>query len=417
MTSRHQKQQEAQQQAQKQFENTQAVTKDQREQTLMNAQIANMQSETAARQHLSDLQDKEYHDKHNAAPTALYGALKDAGGVPPIDGKVPESLTAYQLAQDYAKDPKIRQAPQGYTRHFIDKTDSSEVQWDGDKWTHPDGTPADMTDKTSIQVLDVPVDAMKTKRNITGAEINKISGQSIVDPDKNYNLAPIDLINLNNDRLKNENEAARTKHEGMLAAAQLRNAANEAEKDKIASYDAAYKQANLENGELTKTAADPLADPAAKAQAEAQIKSNNDNLRALYQQIFPNTKLKEGSAPPTTAAKVAHPDTQAALITIPGFNPATAVAVANMDPKAIPQYIADAPIPDDKKQQIYAALKIKPPAKPAGWTYGQLPGMARRAAQGVANVVTGAQFLLHNSKLERSWPIRIRSQMLSRILP
>lgn len=377
--------QNQQKQAQQQFQNQQEVTKDQREQTLMNAQIANMQSETAARQHQSDYLDQQQHDAHNKASAALYGALQEAGGVAPIDGKLPESLTAYDFAQRYAKDPSIRQPPinpdgsRSYTRHFIDKTDSSEVQWNGTNWTHPDGTPADMTDKTSIQVLDVPVDAMRQKRPMKGSEINEISGQNLVDPDKTYtSLAPIDLIGLNKTRLADENEAAKTKHEGMMAAAQAKIAANEAERLARDGYNAAREQVVQENKDLEDRVKENI-DPTSPAvtQAQARIDANNERLRQLYEQTFPGQKLPPKTALPPEV--IAHPEVVSIITNeLPNFNPAIAKKIGNMNPDEVETQLKSATtIPLEVKNKILKSVG-KPPMKEDQVT---LPGIVRGAVK------------------------------------
>jgi len=373
-----QQQQQRQQEAQKQFENQQAATKENREQTLVNAQIANMQSETALRQHTSDIQDKEYHDKHNAASAALFENLKTAGGVAPIDGKLPEDLTAYQLAQAYTKDPSVRQAPAGYVRHFIDKTDSAEVTWNGEHWTHPDGTPADMTDKTSMQVIDVPMNAMTTKKPVTGKDLNTVSGQTLFDPEKTYQVSPLDLDAMNTTRLKNENESARTKHEGMMAKAQARQAANEAERLDRDGYNAAREQVVQENTTLEDQLKNSM-DPAANAPVQAKIDANNARLRSLYEQTFPKQKLPPQTATPPEV--IAHPEVVSILTDVPGFRPDVAKKIGNLSPDDIAVQLKTAQLPLDVKNKILKSVG-KPPMKEDQVT---LKGLV----QGAENTVKG----------------------------
>lgn len=369
-----QQQQARQQQAQQQFQNQQSANKETRETTLMNAQMANMQSETAARQHLSDLQDKEYHDKHNSASAALYDSLKEAGGVAPIDGKLPEDLTAYDLAKAYTKDPTIRQAPTGYIRHFLDKTDSAEVTWNGEHWTHPDGTPADMTDKTSIRVVDVPTDAMKTKKPVTGAVLNKISGQNLFKSDQTYQVSPLDQDALNTTRLKNDNEQARTAAELRAANAQARAAQNEAERLKRDGYNAAREQVVQENTTLEDQLKSTL-DPTANAPIQQKIDANNARLRQLYEQNFPGEKLPAQTTTPP--AKIAHPEVVSILTTeIPGFDPGMAQKIGNLSPDQISDQLKTSKLPLATKNKILASVG-KPPMKEDQVT---LPGIVKGAA-------------------------------------
>jgi len=264
----------------------------------MNATIAQYQSEMAARQHMTDLEDKKYHDAHNAASAALYDTLKTAGGVAPIDGKLPEDLTAYDLAKAYTKDPTIRQAPAGYVRHFIDKTDSDEVTWNGQHWTHPDGSPADMTDKTSIQVLDTPVNAMTTRiKGLSNDTVNKVIGQPILPSGGTTDsVTPLDLVNMAGTRLNREKEIAQTKHEGMMANAQAKQAANEAERLRRDGYAAAKEQVDIANRSLEDQLKNVM--PGEEKPITDQISANNDRLRSLYEQTFPDQKLPEAKETP-----------------------------------------------------------------------------------------------------------------------
>lgn len=371
-----QQQQARQQQAQQQFQNQQSANKETRENTLMNATIAQYQSEMAARQHMTDLEDKKYHDTHNTASAALYSTLKDVGGVAPVDAKLPEDLTAYDLAKAYTKDPTIRQAPTGYVRHFIDKTDSDEVTWNGEHWTHPDGTPADMTDKTSIQVLDVPVDAMKTRiKGLSNDTVNKVLGQNILPAGGTTDsIAPLDLVNMAGTRLNREKEIAQTKHEGMVANAQARAAQNEAERLKRDGYNAAREQVVQENTTLEDQLKNTL-DPTANAPIQQKIDANNARLRQLYEQNFPSEKLPAQTTIPP--AKIAHPEVVSILTTeIPGFDPGMAQKIGNLSPDQISDQLKTSKLPLATKNKILASVG-KPPMKEDQVT---LPGIIKGAA-------------------------------------
>lgn len=196
--------QQKQQQAQQDFADQQKVQTQKREQTMMNAQLQQMHSEQVARQHTSDLQDQAAHDKHNAASAALVTNLTDAGGTPAviaINGKASSEFTAPELAAAYVKDPSILKAPQGYMRAFVDTTDSSNLTFNGHNWIDDSGNPVNMTDKTTVKAIDVPIDAMKTKIPTLGKDGNAAYGGKILDPDKTYPMSPNDLIALNSKRM------------------------------------------------------------------------------------------------------------------------------------------------------------------------------------------------------------------------
>lgn len=192
------------QEAQREFQNKQAVETQDRQNILMQAQLQNMHSEMVARDRTSDLQSKEYHDKHNAASAALEKNLTEAGGTPasiPVGDGVKSVFTAPELAAAFTKDPQILQGPNGSFRHFIDTTDSSELTFNGHNWVDASGEPVNMSDRTTVKAIDVPADVMKTKVPTSGKDINTIYGGKLVDPDKTYPMSPLELDNLNTKRM------------------------------------------------------------------------------------------------------------------------------------------------------------------------------------------------------------------------
>jgi len=198
-------------QAQEDFQNQQKVGQQSREAMLTNAQVQNMHSEMVARDRRSDLEDQDAHDKHNAASAALAGTLVAAGGTPaiiPVNGEAKSSFTAPDLAAAYVKDPSILKGPQGFVRHFIDTTDSSELDFNGKNWVDASGDPVNMSDKTTVKAIDVPIDAMKTKVTTKGSAINAAYGGSLVDPGKEYQMSPLDMDSLNARRLKESRDQA-----------------------------------------------------------------------------------------------------------------------------------------------------------------------------------------------------------------
>lgn len=206
-----QQDQQARLQAQQDFKNQQQVGQQSREAMLTNAQVQNMHSEMVARDRRSDLEGQEAHDKHNAASAALAGNLISAGGtaaVIPVNGEAKSSFTAPDLAAAYVKDPSILKGPQGFVRHFIDTTDSSELDFNGKNWVDASGDPVNMSDKTTVKAIDVPVDAMKTKVTTNGAAVNAAYGGKLVDPTKDYQMSPLDMDSLNTRRLKEGRDQA-----------------------------------------------------------------------------------------------------------------------------------------------------------------------------------------------------------------
>jgi hypothetical protein len=371
-----QEQQRQQQEAQQEFQNKQEVDKAAQQKMLINAQLANMQSETAVRQHTVDLEDKKYHDAHNAASQALLSGLEAAGGVAPVDGKIAESITVPDLVQAYTKDPSIRQAPSGYFRHFIDTTDSSELTYNGEHWVHADGTPANLTNSSTVRVMDVPANAMTTKRPMTGAELNKISGQSLFKPDQTYQVSPIDMDAMNTTRLKNENESARTRQADRQLSIASRANQLEAERQRHAEFDAqrvpiAARKDTLK-AQLTAMNNDLSSTPADKQAVQSQIDVLDQQLKDLADQEYPRTGKGKTAEPTKVAAKEAAADPiQATADTLKGKTPHE-VKQALDDPKN--------GVPEAVKPQIWKKLGMSPPSALSPLGQG-VAGFVKKAAQ------------------------------------
>ena len=394
-----QKQQQAQQQAQQQFQNSEATQRETREQQLAQATVQNMHSEMVARDHMSDLQDKEFHDKHNAAVAAVEGNLRAAGGTDamiPINGQLESTMTAPELAQAYTKDQSIRNAPQGYVRHFLDTTDSSELTFNGLHWVTADGTPVNMSDNTSIKAIDVPVDAVKTKIPTSGKAINAAAGQQLVDPAKTYPIAPLDMVGLNTRRMAGAREQQQIDTEkkkvalmGMQINLDAQKMNHQITEDNKADFVAADKEISTRITSLKdQIKNNTFLDPAVTKQAQTQIDAANKELHEIREKLYPKTIVDALTEADKNADKVAHPEIQSSLLSIPGFNPETATQVANMDPAKIPQFIADAPLPSDKKDQIYKALNITPPASPQVTLPGIIKGAENTAKENFHKIGT-----------------------------
>lgn len=192
------------QQAEQQFRDQGEAQQQDRQKTLMQAQLQNMHSEMIARDRRSDIEDQELHDKHNAASAALEKTLTSVGGTPasiPTADGTKSSLTAPELAQAITKDPQILHAPDGFVRHFVDTTDSSELNFNGKQWVDASGQPVNMSDKTTVKAIDVPEDAMNKKVGVSGKDINAAYGSSLVDSGKTYQMSPSDMTALNAKRM------------------------------------------------------------------------------------------------------------------------------------------------------------------------------------------------------------------------
>lgn len=313
------------QQAQEDFRNSQEVDKANQQKTLTAATVANMHAETAARQQTTDLLSKEDHDKHNAATAALESGLRTAGGVDaqiPVNGVPKSDMTAPELGVAYAQDPSIRNGPDGFTRHFIDTTDSSDVTFNGVHWVTADGSPVNMTDKTTIKAIDVPDNAMNKKQPMTGYQLNQISGNSTFDPKKMYQVSPQESDDLNTKRIANEQKMALTNLEERKAnieAARVHVESarlnHEFDTEKKNEFAAAARMVSENVRSLQAQAKDPMLDPKLKQHLNDQINQANANLAKYYDKAYPGMNLgkmavEAGAAPVEPPVMMLNPQGQ-----------------------------------------------------------------------------------------------------------
>jgi hypothetical protein len=343
-------------QAQKQFENQQEVDRADREKQMAQAQIANFQAETAVRTHTMDLMDQDRLDKHNDANRALYNSLVAAGGTPPPESELPGTISAYDLAQAYTKNPKIRQ-PQyntNMTRHFIDTTTAQDVSFDPIKkiWVGEDGKPVDMTAKTEFKVIDVPIDNMTKKVQTKNSDIFAALGFAVpgMDPKGTSLMAPVDLINLRANKMKQDRES----HAAETADRQ----------NKIAEYTAAEGKVTRDNEalktQLEEFKNDPTADPggAKAASLNARMDANNAWLDGQYETIW-GTK-KSGEAPKTPPPPPADPVAKVLGVAQGISDPNTALQMINNAPGLTPSQKKDL----TTKYTTWLAQKSAPPVTP-----------------------------------------------------
>ena len=133
-----------------------------------------------------------------------------------------------------------------------------------------------------------------------------------------------------------------------------------------------------------------LSDPLLKEQLSSNdpdvVKAAQERAAGLQEQL--DDARSHSIFVPTTGGggSVAHPEIRSALLAIPGFNPKTASAVANMNPTDIPQYVASSPLSPDQKDAIYNALKIQPPPAPVvPQPWGQHSTPAQDIQRGIQN--------------------------------
>jgi hypothetical protein len=308
-----QQNQQAQQQAQQQFKNQQAAQQEQREQSrtdvenqVSQATLANMHAQTALFQHQNDLFDAETHDKKNAQSRALEGVLLQSGGQLanlPIDGENKNGvITAAELGKAYVTDPKIRQAAPGYQRHFLDTSDMSDIKFNGTHWVQDDGTPVNMSDKTTIKVYDVPNNAMNTAVPMRGSDVLKLNpnlGGSI-DPNGTYPLSPTQADGIASSYTAEQLKKAQAKLEDKKVALdgmRINQQAKQFERQITQENRNEMLASGAQIGESIKVLQERLKDPMitkeAKDAADAQVNDLLDTYKSIREKLYPGTTIKK----------------------------------------------------------------------------------------------------------------------------
>lgn len=304
-------QQQAQAQTQQQFQNQIETNKDKREQQVLDANMAQMQAQTARWRHEDDLHDQEAHDTHNKASQALLSSFTapEVGGRAPVDGSLPGTISATDFAKTYMANPKVRQSSNpDYVRHFIDTTDASEVTWNdtanGGKggWVNQtDGEPANMTDHTMIHVVDVPRANMLTRNPTSGKELNDLShlpkGVKLYDDDQTYPVSQLDKIAIYKKGLDDRLEQTKVDVDNRRVAANETANQREAERQKqeeLAGFERTIAETNKNLGDAVKEETDPVK----QATIRQQIAANDAELAARRDELYPSKKSKGGAPPP-----------------------------------------------------------------------------------------------------------------------
>lgn len=186
----------------------------------------------------SDLQDYQLAanmDLHSPAQIAAanenYSArlqkADEAGAIPAsivIDGKewndTPGNADNFHAA--YTNNPKAFQPPQGYEAIKGLSVDTPGLHYDQhrdpqtgqviSRWLDQDGNPVDMDSRTTITYRWVPVDQWDQVKSHSGAEINALAGEQVVDPDKTYNLSLGELSQVSRNGIERLNADTRARN-------------------------------------------------------------------------------------------------------------------------------------------------------------------------------------------------------------
>jgi len=398
-----------QQQAQKQFENQQSADKANQEKIYSQAQVALMHSQMVRNDNESDLQDKEYHDRKNAASMAYTKYLEDAGGqgakIKLPDGTVTSSMTASELGQAYMKDPSIRVAPSGFVRHFVDTTDATDVTYNGVQWVNPDGTPVNMSDKTNIQAIDIPENAIKKAVPTLGSVYNKVAGVDELDPSKVYQISPEQMTAARTNNLDSQIKQSQIDLDKKRVAVEASRVAldtrtlnnqitqqNKAEMSGVASF---YKE-RIDN--LQKQIDDPNStlDENAKKAARASIDTATEEYKKAMLAIYPNLTPKDfDPAGNTKPGTVLLPEVVSVLKSIPGYDPRVADQMGTLTPDQLQEQLKNAPsLSFELKNKIRAAaglpLETAQPAPTAGQLGSQIGNAVVKKAASAGNALGDA---------------------------
>lgn len=314
MQNQQAEQQKSQQQARQQWQDQLTANKEKREQEeeplrvqMMKANLADVQATTVAKHADLDFRTQNSIDDHNKAAQAMIDGLTDPkiGGTAPIDGKLPGDLTANQLVEAYQKDPSIRQVGDGktYTRFFIDLHDHSKISFNGLHWIDASGNPVNMTDQTSIKVIDVPTQNMFVKKPTKGSELNSImqlpKGVNMFDPDTDYMVAPADEISIYGNGMKDAAELGKLKAEtkqlyldGVRIASETQRIKMEIDSGKKAEMKAAADQLGSTMRSY-ESQLKTVSDPAQQKVLSDQLEKTRKEYQGIREKIYPNSILSQ----------------------------------------------------------------------------------------------------------------------------
>lgn len=392
------------QQAQEDFKNNQEADRATQQKMLTDATVANMHSEMASRQMHNDMESQEQHERHNQASSAMEDTLLRAGAVPgqlPIDGKLTSVTTAPSLAAAISKDPSLMKAPEGFTRHFVDTADLSDITFNGVNWHDASGAPVNMTDKTTVKAYDVPDASLTKKIPVSGSDYNKARGQNLLDAKKTYQLSPTDMADANTNRLKEDKEQAvidlekkKVNMQGMQIRMDAMRLNHEFNSEKKNEFTAAARMVSENIKSLQAQAKDPLLDPKLKAHLNDQINQANGQLKQYYEKAYPDMKVDDlmKAQDESPSGAVAHPEIISILKDIPNFSADVASKIANMSPEAIHDQLVQSSLPIETKNKIMKAIGQPSIEDPNAISWDQKKvAPFKSAASAVSNVLKNIQ--------------------------
>lgn len=297
------------------------------------AQIAHMHVEDLRMDANMNLSQQEHLDKLNEQAGAYITSAKNVGakeanimvGGRNINGMADNGRQFMAAVQ---KDPSMLQDPQGYHRFHVQTVDYNGLEWREGKWIDTQsGKEVDLASRTTHTVYDIPEGFWSQKRQVGGAEVNKIAGYSIADPSKTYNMSMQELTGLRTDATKNlreltlaQYELARSKQAAAaagLAAERTRvNLATANKAEMQAAYQAFTTKLRADNEELSNLSKDPDPNDETKARIEEkrqEMEQDGQYLVDLQARLFPRSAAPNPTAPnppAPTGAPVPTPGSQ-----------------------------------------------------------------------------------------------------------
>lgn len=190
-------QQNALQERQKQ----QALEKSQRLKNLADAnqakqKEADIQAQTTAlgnisvltHDHMANLHDPKQVDSYNNSSQIVLSALKDKAGARPAQVIGPDGTdlnakpdNGGDLLAMFNKDPEsVMKAPDGWHRSVITTVDTKGLQQKNGQWVDGSGKPADLADRTTFHLLDIPAAKWGQSLTLPKGSINDVAGAKLM---------------------------------------------------------------------------------------------------------------------------------------------------------------------------------------------------------------------------------------------
>jgi len=290
-------------------------------------------------------------------------------------------------------------------RHFVDTTDATDVTYNGVQWVNPDGTPVNMSDKTNIQAIDIPENAIKKAVPTLGSVYNKVAGVDELDPSKVYQISPEQMTAARTNNLDSQIKQSQIDLDKKRVAVEASRVAldtrtlnnqitqqNKAEMSGVASF---YKE-RIDN--LQKQIDDPNStlDENAKKAARASIDTATEEYKKAMLAIYPNLTPKDfDPAGNTKPGTVLLPEVVSVLKSIPGYDPRVADQMGTLTPDQLQEQLKNAPsLSFELKNKIRAAaglpLETAQPAPTAGQLGSQIGNAVVKKAASAGNALGDA---------------------------